>query len=458
MNLRTTLTVLIIFVGITQGMSKGGSLPLDEFARRRAIFLDELRELDAIAILHSAPELERNHDVEFPYRQESNFIYLTGWSYPNAILVLSPHVENSGLAEVSLFVNPRDAKREIWTGPVEGIEEALLHPGVDQAMAYDNFMDSLPKLAKGFERLVISYGGDTEFRTEMRSFIDDSRVHPTIVQEAASLIKAHRLIKSETEIQAMQKAIDVTGASLMETFPLIPKLNYEYEVQAEIEYGFKKRGSPRLGFPCIVGAGKNSTFLHYRDNHGKLDSNSVILMDVGAEWDFYSADITRTVPVSGKFSKEQAQIYQLVLDAQTAAIESLKPGVDFGETNKIASEVITAGLVKLGLLSGDVETLIAERKYRKFFMHGTSHWLGLDVHDAGGYVNADGEKHKLKAGMVLTVEPGIYISESEDVDPKWWNIGVRIEDDVLITKRGNRVLSAEIPKTIEDIEAIIQAR
>ena len=456
MVFKKPVLLLIIFLSFSQAMSKSGDLPVDEFARRRAVFLNELRELKAIGILHSAPEVVRNNDVNYSYRQESNFFYLTGWTYPEAILVLTPREAGSELAEVSLFVTPRDPEREIWTGPRLGLEEAVNLPGIDQAIAYDDFFEHLFKLMKGHERLVISYGGDNEFQTAIWKSLAESRVHPPIVQEAASLIKAQRLIKSETEIQALEKAIEITGHSLVDALRKIPKLQYEYEVQAEIEYGFKKRGAQRLGFPSIVGAGKNSTFLHYEDNYGKLDPGAVILMDVGAEWDYYSADITRTVPVSGKFSPEQAKIYQLVLDAQTAAIESLKPGVAFRGTNRIAIEVITAGLVDLGLLTGDVDTLITRRKYRKFFMHGTSHWLGLDVHDAGGYIDADGEPYKLKAGMVFTVEPGIYISETEDIDSKWWNIGVRIEDDVLITKQGYRVLSAGIPKTIKEIEAIMQ--
>ncbi len=255
----------------------------------------------------------------------------------------------------------------------------------------------------------------------------------------------------------MEKAIRITEESLIDAFPLIPKLDYEYEVQAEIEYGFKKRGSVRLGFPSIIGAGKNSTYLHYGDKSGKLQSGDILLMDVGAEWGYYSADITRTVPVNGVFSPEQALIYQLVLDAQVAAIESIKPGAIYKEKAlAVAAEIITMGLVDLGLLVGDVKTLIREKAYRKFFMHGTSHWLGLDVHDAGDRVDAEGIPHKLRAGMVLTVEPGIYISESEDIDPKWWNIGVRIEDDVLVTAKGNRVLSATIPKTISEIESLMQ--
>ncbi|MCF7824570.1 MAG: aminopeptidase P N-terminal domain-containing protein [Candidatus Marinimicrobia bacterium] len=446
---------LIISIAIVQGMSKGGKLPSDEFARRRAVLLNELRELNAIAVIHSAAQVERNNGVDHPYRQESNFYYLTGWVYPDAVLVLSPKEDESKEAEATLFVPERDIKRELWTGPRPGVSEAGQLPEINESIAYKNFFDYLPKLIEPYERLVISCGGDRDFENQIRHSLEGSYHHPQIVQEANSLIKSMRLFKSDFEITAIERAIDITGASLLETLPKIPDLKYEYEVQAEIEYGFKKRGVERFGFPSIVGSGKNATFLHYEDNKGALSSGELILMDIGAEWDYYSADITRTVPVSGRFSSEQAKIYQLVLDAQMAVIQSIRPGVAFKETNRIAIEVITNGLVDLGLLSGDPATLIAERKYKKFFMHGTSHWLGLDVHDVGGYLDDSGEKHKFKAGMVITVEPGIYIQEAADIDPKWWNIGVRIEDDVLITDEGHRILSAEIPKTIAEIEAIM---
>lgn len=448
------ILLILIISSITLGASKSVDLPKDEFARRRAVLLEELRELDAIAILHSAPMVERNHDVEYPYRQNSDFFYLTGWRYPQAILILSPQ-EEADQPEVHLFVAPRIPKKEVWTGPRKGVDEAQKLPGIDEAYAYSDFHKIIPKLTSSYKRLVLSSGNDSKFQEELDELMEIRYARPEIMQEAGSLLKAHRLIKSEKEIQHLQKAIDITGESLVETFKKIPSLEKEYEVQAEIEYGFKRLGSERLGFPCIVGAGKNATFLHYEDKSGDLTDGDLILMDVGAEWEFYSADISRTVPINGKFNTEQAALYQLVLDAQLAAMEVIKPGVPYRQPHNTAVEVITKGLVDLGLLSGDLDVLLAERKYRKFFMHGTSHWLGLDVHDAGGYTKADGEPHTLQEGMVLTVEPGIYISEPEDLDPKWWNIGIRIEDDVLVTKKGYRVLSASIPKEITEIEALM---
>ncbi len=458
MTLRNVLYLILLTVGLSlaHGMSRSGDLPADEFAKRRAIFLNELQDLNACAILHTAPEYERNNDVNYAYRQDSDFIYLTGWPDAHGILVLTPQEDDSDQAEVTFFVTERNPKMELWTGPRLGLEEAAALPGVDHVLIYDEFFSHLGKLVGKYERLVISYGNDSKFQVELGKNLEHMRRRPAIVQEASSLLKSHRLIKSDKEIQAIEKAIEITGESLKDAFARIPALKFEYEAQAEIEYGFKKRGAIRLGFPSIVGAGKNSTFLHYEDNRGQLIPGDILLMDVGAEWDYYSADISRTVPVNGKFSPEQAQIYQIVLDAQQAAIKSVKPGAAFRKPHNVAVEVVTTGLINLGLLAGNTETLIKERAYRKFFMHGTSHWLGLDVHDAGGYVDADGEPHTLKAGMILTVEPGIYISESEDVNPKWWNIGIRIEDDVLVTAKGHRVLSASIPKTITQIEKLMQ--
>jgi len=451
-----TLLAILLLVSWLPAMTKPSQLYEDEFAQRRAVFLDELRELNACAIIHSAPTTSRNGNVDHDYRQHSDLIYLTGWDDSHCILLLTPQPEGSDKAEVTLFVAPRVPKTEVWTGPKKGLTEARTLKGVDRSLAYDNFFETLSETGLGYDRWVYSHGNDRNFEQVLLRARETHRAAPPILQEASSLMKEQRLIKSDSEIKMLEQAIDITRASLIETFKVIPSLNVEYEVQAEIEYGFMKRGVQRLGFPSIVGAGKNATYLHYEDNYGALEQGSLLLLDVGAEWDYYSADISRTVPINGVFSPEQALIYQLVLDAQTAAIESIKPGVSFRKPHHTAIRTLTAGLVELGLLEGQVDTLISNKSYRKFFMHGTSHWLGLDVHDVGGYNRSDKQERKLRAGMVLTVEPGLYIVESDDVDSKWWNIGVRIEDDVLVTRGGRRVLSAEIPRTISEIEALMQ--
>lgn len=455
---KTKLVSLLILAFITtaSSMSKSGNLPSDEFARRRAIFLEEIRDLDACAIFHSAPLYERNHHIEYPYRQDSDFYYLSGWTQMDGILVFTPQENPEDHGEISFFAATRDPKKEVWSGPKLGVGDARILPGIDRAYDYNEFYDRLEKLIKGYERLVISYGNNTAFENEFENKLEGISGRPMLIQDGSSLLKSHRHIKSDAEILALEKAIEVTHQSLRDVLPLIPTLSFEYEVQAAIEYGFAKRGSIRLGFPSIVGAGKNSTYLHYEGNHAQLKVGDLILMDVGAEWDYYSADISRTVPISGEFSPEQKAIYQLVLDAQIAAIQTVKPGVSWRKPHETAVEILTSGLVELGLLAGDPADLIRNKSYRKFFMHGTSHWLGLDVHDAGGRLDENGNSHKLKAGMVLTVEPGIYIIEAEDVEPRWWNIGIRIEDDVLVTQKGHRVLSHSIPKTIQEIEALMR--
>jgi Xaa-Pro aminopeptidase len=456
-KIKLILLLLVLACTTTaSSMSKKEDLPADEFARRRAIFLEELRELKACAIFHTAPQHERNHHVEYPYRQDSDFFYLTGWPFKDGILMLSPQEKPEDGAEVTLFVTPRNSKMEIWTGPQAGIDEAKKLPGIDQAIDYDEFFTQMGKLIAGYERLVISYGNNPDFEHEFAEKYETSYNRPSLIQEASVLLKSHRLVKSDEEIHSLEKAIDITRQALVEVWPLIPTMQFEYELQAAIEYGMSKRGSQRMGFPSIVGAGKNATYLHYEDNRGELTAGDLVLMDVGAEWNYYSSDISRTLPISGKFNPEQKAIYELVLEAQKAAIKKIRPGVSWREPHDTAVATITSGLVELGLLEGDPTKLIQEKAYRKFFMHGTSHWLGLDVHDVGGWVADNGQPHQLAAGMVLTVEPGIYIAEADDVDPRWWNIGVRIEDDVLVTRKGHRVLSQSIPKTIQEIEALMQ--
>jgi len=457
-NMKLVAPLLLILVCSAPGnsMSKQEDLPKDEFARRRAIFLEELRELNACAVFHTAPMYPRNNDVEHPFRQDSDFYYLTGWPHRDALLMLTPQEDTEKGSEVTLFVAPRNLKMEVWTGPKKGVDEALTIPGVDQAYDYDILYDHLAKMISGYDRLVISYGANPEFKRELDMHLEKSWTRPSITQEASALLKSHRLIKSDYEIEALEKAITITHQSFQDLLPLVPSMSYEYEAQAMIEYGFAKRGAERLGFPSIVGAGQNATYLHYEDNRGVLNKGELLLLDIGAEWEYYSADISRTIPISGRFSPEQRAIYELVLAAQLAAIDKVEPGTSWRKPHDTAIQVITEGLVELELLEGKIDTLIQTKAYRKFFMHGTSHWLGLDVHDAGGWLAENGKPHILKAGMVLTVEPGIYIKESEDVDPKWWNIGIRLEDDVLVTPKGHKVLSQNIPKTIDEIEGLMQ--
>jgi len=448
------LPLIIILSACSYGRFKldiASPVPRDEFTARRTQFLSQMAPGE-VAILHSAPVLNRNDDVDFDYRQASDFYYLTGWIEPNSILLLRKL--KSGASQTILYVQKHDPHVETWTGHRLGTEGALALGGIDTAFTMEEFDDARGKYLYGTHKLILSDGGDTEFKADLDKFLAKAGAYaPAAIQRAGTITAPMRLIKSPAEIEQIQRAVDITGASLREAFGKLTGLTYEWQLQAEIEYGFKKRGAERLGFPSIVGSGKNATVLHYETNRDVLDKSGLVVLDVGAEYHYYSADVTRTVPVDGTFSPEQKAIYELVLQANLAAIDKVKPGAKFRAPHNTAVKILTRGLVKLGLLTGEVDSLIAQRKYRKFFMHGTSHWLGLDVHDVGGYHQANGKPRILEPGMILTIEPGIYIKAGlEDVDPRWYNIGVRIEDDVLVTEDGHRVLTAGIPKTVRALE------
>jgi len=450
-----SVLVTLSFILVAGLRANNTHVPLAEFQDRRQKLVEAAEGMDAVILLAAAPRVERNNDVEYPYRQNSDLYYLTAWEQSQAILIL--RLNDEAPADIHFYVTPRNPKWEIWTGPGKGIDEAAEMLPDAEVHAIEDFWGELPRHLSGRSHLILSDGGDPQFRTRLDMELKHSRHAPDIVQEANTIIKQLRLIKSENELKDLQKAIDITTASLMDVFRSIPSLSNEYEVAAEIEYGFRRRGAERLGFPCIVGSGINGTYLHYEANNQELDHGGLILMDVGAEWGYYSADVTRTVPVDGTFNKAQRELYDIVLNAHLKAIEAVRPGAGFREPHKVAVREITMSLMDNGWLEGELDTLIAHKDYRRFFMHGTSHWLGLDVHDAGGYDDASGVPHILKPGMVLTVEPGIYIApDLEGVPRKYREIGIRIEDDVLVTEDGFEVLSRSAPVQADEIEALMK--
>lgn len=427
----------------------------DSYTQRRNAFIEIAQEKDGLVIFHSAPIRNRNNDVDYFYRQSSNFIYLTGWDEPEAILVINPSSKNGKI--VQLFVLEKNPTIEVWTGKRRGVESAMSLDGIDTAYAYSEFSDMLNGFMYPKNTLILDDGGDKEFKELISNKLTEIGMRgPQTIINASAITSKMRLIKSPTEIASLQKAIDITGESLVDAWADVTNCAYEYEVEALIEYGFRKRGSARNGFPSIVGSGFNATILHYDTNQDTLTTNGLIVTDIGAEWDNYSADITRTIPSNGKFSKAQTEIYQLVLEAQKAAIDVIKPGVSWRETHREAQRVITIGLIQLELLSGDLDSLLEANACRKYFLHGTSHWLGLDVHDVGGYLDDNKEEIKFEKGMVLTVEPGLYFRQDNSVPKEYWGMGVRIEDDILVTKKGHIILSEKIPKEIQDIERIVQ--
>ena len=427
--------------------------------QRREEFMERIA--GGIAIFPAAPTAIRNSDVEHPYRQDTDFYYLTGFEEPNAVTVLTPdHPEHKFV----LFVQPKDREREVWTGWRAGPESARRDYGADAAFTIDKLDEELPKLAQKADRIYYSFGGDPTFDERVTGLIRHfQRVRqregtgPTSVIDPSEILHEMRLIKNPAELEILRKAIDITCEGHLAAMGAIKPAAYEFEIDAVVGYTFRRNGSPRPGYASIVGSGANATVLHYTTNNQRIEDGNLVLIDAGAEFGYYTGDVTRTLPANGRFSKEQAELYQLVLDAQLQAIASVRPGETFVEPHDRAVRVLTEGLVRVGLLSGDVETLIEEGAFKKFYMHRTSHWLGMDVHDAGPYKVAD-EWRKLAPGMVLTVEPGLYIAEdTDDVDPRFRGIGIRIEDDVLVTETGNEVLSARVPKSIDEIERVMSA-
>ena len=414
-----------------------------------------------IAIFPAAPTAIRNSDVEHEYRQDTDFYYLTGFEEPNAVAVLTPgHPEHRFV----LFVQPKDREREVWTGWRAGAEGAKRDYGADAAFTIDKLDEELPKRAEKADRIYYRFGSDPTFDERLIGFIRRfQRVRqregtgPTSVIDPAEILHEMRLIKTPDDLVMLRRAIDITCEGHLAAIEALKPGTYEYEIEAVLRYVFRKNGSPRPGYAPIVGSGANTTVLHYTVNNRCVEDDELVLIDAGAEFGYYTGDVTRTLPAGGQFTTDQAVLYQLVLDAQLQAIDAIRPGAPFIEPHDRAVRVLTEGLVQLGLLDGNIDKLIEEGAFKKFYMHRTSHWLGMDVHDAGPYKVAD-EWRRLAPGMVMTVEPGLYIAEDlEDVDTRYRGIGIRIEDDVLVTENGHEVLSARVPKTIEEIEGAMRA-
>lgn len=422
----------------------------DEFMRRLA---------GGIAVFPAAPTAIRNSDVEHEYRQDTDFYYLTGFEEPNAVAVLAPdHPEHRFV----LFVQPKDREREVWTGWRAGEEGARRDYGADAAFTIDKLDQELPKLAEKADRIYYRFGSDPTFDERLVGFMRGFQrqrqregTGPSSVIDPAEILHEMRLIKSPDELQTLRRAIDISCDGHLAAMAAIKPGAYEYEIEAILRYVFRKSGSPRSGYAAIVASGHNATVLHYTINDRRIENDELVLIDAGAEFGYYTGDVTRTMPAGGKFTEDQAMLYQLVLDAQLEAISAIRPGATFLEPHQAAVRVLTEGLVRLGLLEGEVEKLIEENALKKFYMHRTSHWLGMDVHDAGPYKVAD-EWRRLEPGMVMTVEPGLYIADDDQsVASRYRGIGIRIEDDVLVTDDGNEVLSARVPKSVQEIESLM---
>ncbi|MBV9914151.1 MAG: Xaa-Pro aminopeptidase [Sinobacteraceae bacterium] len=432
-------------------------VPKEEFARRRRQ-LARFMGRDSIAILPAAPVRHRNNDVEYDYRQDSDFYYLTGFSEPEAVAALIPGREH---AEYVLFVRERDPTRETWDGRRAGPAGARRDYGAHDAFPIGDIDEILPGLLENRAKVFYAMGVYADFDQRMVSWVNGLRTqarngrHPP--QEFVALdhvLHDMRLFKSRTEAALMRESARIAAAAHVRAMRFCRPGRREYEVMAELLHEFRRHNAD-ISYHPIVGGGPNSCILHYRDNDQTLKSGDLLLVDAGCEYECYASDITRTYPVNGRFSTEQRAIYEIVLEANRAAIARVKPGNHWNDPHLAAVHVITQGLVRLGLLKGRVQKLEREGAYRRFFMHRTGHWLGMDVHDVGDYKIGD-EWRVFEPGMVLTIEPGIYIpAGSRGTARRWHNIGIRIEDDVLVTRSGCEVLTAQAPKDIAAIESVM---
>ena len=423
---------------------------LAEFMRRM--------EPGSVAVIASAPEAVRSNDTHYRYRQDSDFYYLTAFDEPEAIAVVMPaHEEHKYV----LFVRPRDPERETWDGRRAGIEGARELHGADAAYPVAEFKEKLAELINGARNVYYRLGVNTELDELLVKGIGAMRARsrqfraPDSITDPGVVLGEMRLVKSAAEIELMQRAADIAAEAHVEAMRAARPGVWEYEIEALIEYVFRRNGASAPAYTSIVGGGANATVLHYVTNDAQLRDGDLLLIDAGAEFQTYASDITRTFPVNGRFTDAQREIYTVVLEAQEACVEMVRPGVSVEDLNTRAVELLTAGMVRLGLLAGETAKLIEEKEYKKFFMHGIGHYLGMDVHDVGLY-KVDGQPRPLEPGIVITVEPGIYVAaDAENVPDKFRGVGVRIEDDVLVTAEGYRVLTDKVPKRIDEIEALM---
>lgn len=429
--------------------------------RRKKLFtkLDE----NSIAIIAAAPEVVRNGDTTYRFRQNSDFYYLTGFNEPEAVAVfITGSSNNKGTGLFILFNRPHDAVSELWQGAFAGVEGACRDYGADQAFPISEIDQILPEYLSQAHKVYYNIGREQSFDVRVMSWLNHIRAKvrtgitaPDTFVDLEHIVHEMRLIKDNMEITIMREAAQITVQGHRRAMQACRPGMMEYELEAELLYSFIRHGSLTPAYPSIVGGGKNGCVLHYTANNAPLNDGELVLIDAGCEYQNYASDVTRTFPINGRFSKEQRQLYDIVLRAQLAGINAVRPGVEWPQIQTTIVQIITEGLYDLGILRGDIDKLITERAYYPFYMHNSGHWLGLDTHDVGSY-RVNNQWRTLLPGMILTVEPGIYIAEhNPDVDAKWWNIGIRIEDDVVVTQDGCEVLTAGVPKTVSEIEALM---
>jgi Xaa-Pro aminopeptidase len=426
----------------------------------RVVEFMEKMEPNSVAVFAGAHEIKRNHDTDFEFRQDTDFYYLTRLNEPDCVAVLAPsHPEHKYV----LFVRPRIREEEIWTGIRAGVEGAISQHGADAAYEIGKLSEVLPKYLQNVEKLYYRFGNNEHFDLKVISTVKYIREKvrggvypPTVIIDPGVILHEMRLRKNEDDLNSLRRAVAISGEGHIAAMKHCKPGMYEYELEAIVEYVFRKSGAAGVGYPSIVGSGFNTTILHYNTNNDRIKDGDMVLIDAGAEYNLFSGDITRTFPANGKFTRAQQAIYEAVLNANKEVIKMVKPGESFMKLHEKAVEVVSEELLNLGLVSGSRDEIVEKESYRKFFMHRTGHWLGMDVHDVGRYKVQD-DWRKIEPGMVFTVEPGIYIAAgTEGVPEEYFNIGVRIEDDVLVTEDGFDVLTSMTPKEVKDVEATMK--
>jgi Xaa-Pro aminopeptidase len=433
-------------------------LDQQNYRERRKQLLEKMPE-GSIMVIAAESLKTRNNDAEYPFRQSSNFYYLTGFNEPDALLVMAKGEE----AAVTLFCPPRDPNMEIWTGYRAGPEGCVERFGADQAFNLDEIDERLPKMIDGASQLLYPIARDKALDARVKGWLEtlgrsvrSGAVLPQTLADSDRLLHEMRLFKSAAEIELMQRAATISATAHCQAMIACKPGIYEFQLESVIQAYCGSQGARFQAYTPIVAGGANACILHYIENDQPIADGDLVLIDAGCELDNYASDITRTFPANGRFSDEQAAIYDLVLKANEACIEAVRPGTCWDSLHQLSARILTEGLIELGLLQGDLDELIEAGAFRRFYMHRIGHWLGMDVHDVGDY-RVDGEWRKLAPGIVTTIEPGIYIApDDHSVEERWRGIGVRIEDDVLVTEQGSKVLTAGVPKLRSEIEALMQ--
>ncbi len=433
-------------------------LQVKQFKSRRARLGKQLGE--GVVVLPTAPERHRNADTHYDYRWDSGFYYLTGFREPEAVLVMVGGAKPRSI----LFCREKNLEREIWDGYRHGPDQARELFAFDESHPYDELDQRMPELLANQTALSTTVGSDTAWDQRVAGWLNSVRAKvrtgvtaPTQIRDVRAEVNEMRLFKDEHELAVMRRAGDISSLAHVRAMGAAAGGMREYEVEAELMHEFLRSGARAPAYGSIVASGGNACVLHYRENSAELKKGELLLIDAGCELDSYASDITRTFPIGTRFSAVQRDVYEVVLASQEAAIKAVKPGADFIDYHDAATRVLVQGLIDFKLCKGSVDAVLENESYKQFYMHRTGHWLGLDVHDAGDYMQK-GKWRKLKPGMVLTVEPGLYIRPADNVPKAYWNIGIRIEDDVVVTAKGREVLTADCPKSVRDVEAAVLDR